>query len=131
MLRIGEVVSVDPERASVKVKFRDMDEEVSYELPVVHSKAGKDKVYWLPKIGDSVLCGMINETDGFVIGGYYHRDSKPPENTADKVLIIFEDGTRIEYDKRNHMLKISVQGDILIEATGNVTIKGSRIDLNP
>jgi len=76
---------------------------------------------------------------GFVIGAIYSDVEKPPENTRDKKVVVFEDGTRIEYDRENHKLYADVKGEIFIRATGNVSVvsdknvlvKAKRIDFNP
>jgi len=133
MFKVGTVTSVNEKEATVRVEFKDRERKVSWELPVLFLHTYADKLYWLPKEGELVVCLFPPGHRGFgvVIGSLYNREDKVPVEDRNKVRVDLEDGTRIEYDKRKHILKISVQGDILIEATGNVTIKGSRIDLNP
>lgn len=133
MIRVGKVVAVDDKNAKVRVQIEDADAVISFWLPVVHQKTQNDKHYWLPDIGELVLCAFYeNDWDtGFVLGALYTDKDKPPAKSRDKFVIEFKDGTRIEYDRVNHQLYIAVKGDIIIEATGNMTLKASRIDLNP
>lgn len=133
MIRVGKVVAVDDKNAKVRVQIEDADAVVSYWLPVVHQKSQSDKHYWLPDIGELVVCAFYGDDwdTGFVLGSIYNDKDKPPAETREKFVIEFKDGTRIEYNRASHKLHISVKGDILIEADGNITLKASRIDLNP
>jgi len=130
-IRIGEVVSVYPQKATARVKFLDMDEETSYELQLLHSHTHKDKAFWMPRVGEKVVCLMLNLTDGFIVGAYYHRDCPTPTENGNKVIVTFEDGTWIEYDKGSHKLYIHSVGDIEIVSDTHIVLKAPRIDLNP
>ncbi|MEM4621023.1 MAG: phage baseplate assembly protein V [Desulfurococcaceae archaeon] len=133
MIRVGKVVAVDDKNAKVRVQIEDADAVITYWLPVVHQKSQDDKHYWLPDIGELVVCAFYEDDwdTGFVLGAIYNDKDKPPAQTKDKFVIEFKDGTRIEYDRVKHQLHIAVKGDIIIEATGNMTLKATRIDLNP
>lgn len=134
MIRRGIVVAVDEKTARVRVQMPDLDGLVSNWLPIVHQKSHRDKHYWLPDIGEYVVVAFDEEgehSDGYVLGAIYNEKDKVPVVSKDKFFVRFEDGTEIEYDRKTHMLRISVKGDVLIEADGNMTLKASRIDLNP
>ncbi len=133
MIRVGKVVAVDDKNAKVRVQIEDADAVITYWLPVVHQKTQEDKHYWLPDIGELVVCAFYEDDwdTGFVLGAVYNDKDKPPAETREKFVIEFKDGTRIEYDRAKHELRLTVKGDIIIEATGNMTLKASRIDLNP
>ena len=134
MIRRGIVVAVDEKRAMVRVQFPDLDNVVSNWLPVIHHKTHKDKAYWLPDVGEYVIVAFDEEgehSDGYVLGAIYNEKDKVPVSSKDKFFIRFEDGTEIEYDRKEHKLRISVKGDVLIEAERNMTLKATRIDLNP
>ncbi|MEM4618916.1 MAG: phage baseplate assembly protein V [Desulfurococcaceae archaeon] len=133
MIRIGKVVAVDEKRAKVRVQIEDEDKVITYWLPVIQAKTQEDKHYWLPDIGELVVCAFYEDDwdTGFVLGAIYNDKDKTPAQSRDKFVIEFKDGTRIEYDRAGHRLHIRVRGDVLIEADGNMTLKASRIDLNP
>ena len=133
LIRVGVVTSINPEKGTVRVHLAGVDEEVSYELPVIFPKTHKDKAYFMPDIGEHVVCIFSGQglEQGFVLGAIYSEADTTPVSNKDKFLIRFEDGTEIEYDRRVHKLRISIRGDVLIEADGNITLKASRIDLNP
>jgi len=133
LVRVGVVTNVYPERGTVRVRLVDADDQVSFELPVVFRKTMKDKEYWMPDVGEQVVCLFSGQglEQGFVIGAIYSKKDSVPVNSRDKWHIKFEDGTTIEYDRKSHKLSIQCVGDIQIVAQGNVTIIGARIDLNP
>jgi phage baseplate assembly protein V len=133
LIRVGVVTSINPEKGTVLVHLAGVDEEVSYELPVIFPKTNKDKAYFMPDIGEHVVCIFSGQglEQGFVLGAIYSEADTTPVSDQDKFFIRFEDGTEIAYDRRAHRLRISVRGDVLIEADGNMTLKASRIDLNP
>lgn len=56
LVRVGVVTNIYPERGTVRVHLVDADDQVSYELSVVYQKTGKDKEYWMPDIGEHVVC---------------------------------------------------------------------------
>jgi phage baseplate assembly protein V len=133
LIRVGVVTGINPEKGTVRVHLVGVDEEVSYELPVIYPKTHKDKAYFMPDIGEQVVCIFSGQglEQGFVLGAIYSEADTTPVSNKDKFFIRFEDGTEIEYDRQAHKLRISVRGDVLIEADGNMTLKASRIDLNP
>ncbi len=142
LVRIGEVVAVDPRRACVRVKFLDTDRTVSDFLPVLVRFAGKDKVYSMPQIGDRVLCIFLpNALElGFVIGQNYFLENPPPAKDDKLFVAKLEDGTYAEYNKRNSHFKFLLpdgnhliydgkwrfKGDI--EVDGNVKVSKEIFD---
>ena len=123
VIRIGIVTQVYDDRATVRVQFPDDDKEVSWEFPVLQRKTLKDKDYWLPDVGEHVVVVMLpyGQEQGFVIGAIYSDAEKPPESTRDKRVIVFEDGTRIEYDRKAHKLYADVKGDAELKISGHLT----------
>lgn len=133
LVRVGIVTAVYPERGTVRVTMSDVDDLQTYELQVVVPKTHKDKEFWMPDVGEQVVCLFSGQglERGWVLGAVYSQADTVPEASRDKWIKRFEDGTIIEYDRKEHHLKIFVRGDITIEAEGNIVIKGARIDLNP
>lgn len=133
MIKVGKVVAIDEKTCKVRVQLEDNDGVVTYWLPVVVPKTQRDKFYWLPDIGEEVVCAFLEHgiEQGFVLGAIYNEKDRVPVVSKDKFHVKFEDGTWIEYDRKEHKLKVQCVGDIEIVANGNVTIIGARIDLNP
>ncbi len=123
IIRVGIVTQVYDDRATVRVQFPDDDGEVSWEFPVLQRKTLKDKDYWLPDIGEHVVVVMLpyGQEQGFVIGAFYSDAERSPESTRDKKVIVFEDGTRLEYDRKNHRLYADVKGDVEVKVSGKLT----------
>ena len=78
------------------------------------------------RVGTQVLCifqpnaSGSGISKGFVIGAFYSTQDAPVESNADVRSITFADGSFIRYEN----------GDIEINAKGNVIIKGANILLN-
>lgn len=126
LIRIGTVSAVNGESCSARVAFEDKDNMVSAELPIITIGSRQTKAYWLPEVGTQVLCifqpnaSGSGISKGFVIGAFYSTQDAPVENNADVRSITFADGSFIRYQN----------GNIEINAKGNVIIKGANILLN-
>ena len=126
IVRVGVITNVYPEKGTVRVKLVDVDDQISYELPVIFAKTHKDKAYYMPDVGEHVVCLFSGQglEQGFVLGAIYSRADTVPVASNDKFHLRFEDGTWIEYDKKEHILRASVNGEVEIHAT-KVTIVGN------
>ena len=144
MFRVGLVKQQDLQGARVRVAFPDCDQLLSYWLPIVFTKTQNDKGYWVPDIGEQVVC-LMDEHDeaGAVLGAIYSSADTPPVQSADKCHMSFKDGASIEYDRAAHALAVSLPNgatmsisangaSIAIDASGNVKIvpgNGARVAL--
>ncbi len=125
LIRPAIVVTRYPERGTVRVKMVDVDDMVSSELPVIFRKTHKDKDYWMPDVGEHVVCLFSGQglEQGFVLGAIYSEADVVPVSSNDKWHKRFEDGTVIEYDRAAHKLTVDVKGDTEITVSGNANIK--------
>jgi phage baseplate assembly protein V len=144
MFRVGLVKQQDLQGARVRVAFPDRDQLLSYWLPIVFTKTQNDKSYWVPYIGEQVVC-LMDEHDeaGAVLGAIYSSADTPPVQSADKYHMSFKDGASIEYDRAAHALAVSLPNgatmsisangaSIAIDASGNVKVvpgNGGRVAL--
>lgn len=119
-IRIGEVSSVDPKKCTARVVFDDEDGFVSNDLPIVQRNTQNTKDYWLPAVGEDVICLFLpcGEEDGFILGSFYADEIEPPVSSETKRYIEFPDGAKLEYDWKESKLS-AVIGDTQIEATEN------------
>ena len=124
-LRAGEVVSVNPIKATARVKFEDLDDLISHNLQVVQRRSKGERDYWLPQIGEFVLCAFFGNglEAGFIRGSLYTDKDPPPAQKQEKTRSELEDGTWVEYDKETHQMRLHVEGTLDIHATGDVNIK--------
>lgn len=129
MVRIGIVSSTNPENATVTVTFPDIDNMVTTDLPVVFPQGLKNKAYAMPDVGENVLCVFIEQGrgDGFCIGCFYTPDCPPPISDQDKVHYAFEDGTFMEYDRKEHKFTAEINGDADIKVK-NVKLEAKDIE---
>jgi phage baseplate assembly protein gpV len=108
--RVGIVQSQDAAHAKVRVVFPDYDEVVSWWLPVIFAKTQNDKAYWIPDVGEQVVCLMdLRDEAGAVLGAIYSEADLPPVNSADKFHLGFKDGASVDYDRSAHVLDLKFQ----------------------
>ena len=108
--RVGIVQAQDTAHAKVRVVFPDYDEMISWWLPVVYFKTQNDQAYWIPDIGEQVVCLMdLRDEAGAVLGAIYSSADVPPVNSADKFYLGFKDGARFEYDRVAHLFDLLFQ----------------------
>ena len=126
MLRTGTVSSVNTQNCTARVRFDDKDGVASPELHILHRFSGKNKDYWLPDIGDQVLCIFNNNDKNFSTGwiwGSYFTEKQPPQVASpDITRLDFADGSYIQYDRSSSTLDVNISGPI--------NIKGATINLN-
>jgi phage baseplate assembly protein V len=129
MYRVGIVKSQDASNGCVRVSFPDRDQMTSWWLPVVFSKTQDDKSFWMPDIGEQVVCMMDEfDEDGAVLGAIYSSVDRPPAANPDKLQWKFKDNAVFEYDRAAHSLQITIppDGTVNISASGaSLTIDGS------
>jgi phage baseplate assembly protein gpV len=108
--RVGIVQAQDTAHAKVRVVFPDYDEMISWWLPVIFAKTQNDKFYWIPDIGEQVVCLMdLRDEAGAVLGAIYSEADVTPVNSADKFHIAFKDGANFDYDRVAHILNLLFQ----------------------
>src|SRR5262249_30052845 len=85
-------------------------------LPVLVTKSQEDKAYWMPDVGEQVIC-LMDERDeaGVVLGAIYSSVDQPPVTDENKYHITFKDGTSFEYDRSQHVLELSFRDDAVHE----------------
>ena len=130
-IRIGEVSSVDPAKCTARVVFDDEDGYVSDDLPIVQRNTQSTKDYWLPAVGEDVVCLFLpcGEEDGFILGSFYADEIKPPTSSETKRYTEYPDGTVVEYDWVAHALTVTGAEKIKvtvpdIEFIGNLSVDG-------
>ena len=138
--RFGYVSAYDPERHMAQIHFPDKDDLVSAWLPVAVQNSLKNHDERHLDVGEHVYCNMMGNglEAGVVICSIYDDKNKPVVHEGDTRAVTFEDGTKISYDRKNHVLKVECEGDIEIHAKGQINItaggnikqQAARIDLN-
>lgn len=127
VFRVGIVKVQDAERCRVRVVFPERDQMQSWWLPVIVPKAQNDKAYWIPDIGEQVVCLMdAHDEDGAVVGAIYSTSDAAPVNNTDALHLSCKDGAVFEYNRASHALRVSIPGG------GTVTIaaNGAQISID-
>jgi phage baseplate assembly protein V len=120
--RVGIVQTQDVQNCRVRVTFPDRNQMVSWWLPIVTPKTQNDKAYWIPDIGEQVVCLMDeHDEDGAVLGCIYSQADPTPVQSADKWHLHVKDGASFEYDRSSHTLTINVPPN---NAVMNLTVNG-------
>jgi len=129
MYRVGIVKIQDATSGRVRVIFPDRDQMESWWLPVVFTKTQNDKMYWIPDVGEQVVCVMDEyDEDGAVLGAIYSSVDRPPVTSPDKLHWTSKDGAVFEYDRSAHSLQMTIPsgGTVAISANGaSIAIDGS------
>jgi len=127
LIKIGKVSSVNEKECSARVVFEN--DMVSYDLPIIQHNTVKNKDYILPDVGEQVVCLFLPNSlhNGFIVGSIYSLKDKPAIKDKNIRNIKFNDGTEIEYDRKNHILKVDCKGEIIIQSASEITIKGNII----
>ena len=125
MVHVGEVVSTNPGNCTARVKLSDRDDFITSELQVRQAKTHKDQFYFMPDIGEMVICVFLgNGADaGFIIGSAYNRQDKPVYSGQNMAYVKFEDDTEFVYDKDKSQLYMNVEGDVDIDVKEAVTLE--------
>lgn len=145
LVRVGVVESVDLPNARCRVTIGEL---LTAPLPFLTAKAGPDKTWHPPEVGEQVLVlapsGEL--TAGFVLGGVYTTSNPPPSSSPDVSTMVFSDGSSATYDRALHSLTIdlptedsslvvningnatiSATGNALVEADGNATVSAGSV----
>ena len=125
--RVGIVDAQNLATGRVRVTFLGRDHLQSWWLPVLAPKTQSDKAYWMPDLGEQVVCLMDeHDEDGCVLGAIYSTVDTPPVSSADKFHASFKDGAAFEYDRAAHALSISLPAG----ATMSVAAPGGTVSIN-
>ena len=123
---IGIVSQYGETPGTVIVTRPDQEDRTSAELYVM-SRCTKDtKDYWMPDIGEAVLCILLPNTngkgpgEGFVIGAHYSEVDAPTEIDTSVRSIRYKDASYIVNDN----------GNIEIHASKHLTLTAPTIDIN-
>lgn len=137
IVRIGVVKEVDYEKAKVRVKIGELLTDF---LPWITSRAGEERSWLPPSINEQVvILSPLGELSlGVVLAGIYQQNYSAPENSEMINSLVFQDGTKLLYDKESKNLEISVvdklnfkvgKSEIKMTKSG-IKLKAERIDLN-
>lgn len=126
LIKLGEISSIDPGRGTARVVFDDEDGLVSYDLPVLQRNTLKNHDFAMPDIGEDAIVLFFGEgqEDGVIIGSIYAGEVTPPESTENRRTVVFDDDTRVCYDRQEHKLTVTIEGTEIVfnRQDGSITV---------
>lgn len=126
LIKIGEVSSIDPAKCTARVVFDDEDSIVSYDLPVLQRNTLKNHDFAMPDIGEDAIVLFFGEgqEDGVIIGSIYAGEVTPPDSTENRRTVVFDDDTRVCYDRQEHKLTVTIEGTEIVfnRQDGSITV---------
>lgn len=126
LIRIGTVANVDYATARCVV---DCTGIMTAPLPWITARAGTDRTYDAPTVGEQVLvfAPAGEMAQAVVLMGLYHDKSPAPANSGNIKTRHFEDGCTISYDTHSHTLTaiLPAGGTATLTANGGVTINAN------
>ncbi len=101
---IAEVRHARPARCRVKT-----GENTTDWLPWLTQRAGKDRTWWPPEVGEQVIVFSPggNLGAGVVLAGIYSDSHPQPDDDPDVSCVEFADETRVEYNRATHVMTVS------------------------
>ncbi len=107
------------------------------------AKTQNDKAYYMPDIGEQVVCLMDDyDEDGAVLGSIYSSVDQPPSGVSENNFRwTAKDGAEFDYDRAGHHLSVNTPNGstirssannalIEIDANGNINLtSGGQINL--
>lgn len=130
MLRFGNISEVDASTGYARVKFLD-DEIVSDWLQILVKTALDDKQEFVFDVNEQVACLMDEHSEeGVILGALYNDGTKPTGAGPGVYKMTFSDDSFIEYDKNNHKLTVSIQGDVNVISSGTVNVDATVVNVD-
>ena len=126
LIKIGEISSIDPAKCTARVVFDDEDSIVSFDLPVLQRNSLKNHDYAMPDVGEDAIALFFGEgqEDGVILGSIYAGEVTPPESTENRRTVVFDDDTRVCYDRAEHKLTVTIEGTEVVfnRQDGSITV---------
>lgn len=121
LVQVGTVVEVDYPAMRVKLRIGD---RVSGWLRFTTHRAGADRTWWPPTIGEQTMVFAPNgDAVAAVVGNsLYQEDYTAPATEGSIQRTVMEDGSCITYDRVNRKLTINLVGTTEIAIAGDATI---------
>ncbi len=137
IVRVGTVEQADYETQRVRVRSGDL---LTGWIPWLTRRAGKDRDWWAPDIGEQVmvLSPSGDPGQGIAIAAIYQDAFPAPANSPDIRRTVYEDGSEVTHDRATHHMDIRCVGTLTVQAIGTihvisasqVTVTAPKIALN-
>lgn len=131
IIMLGKVYLLDEQKARVKVKAGNL---ITGWLQVATLRAGEDRHFWLPEIGEQVVIASPNGdlNQGVVIGCIFSEKYPANDNKKTHHTLSYQDNAIFRYDREHHLYQIQLPSDgkvIINVGSSSLTIDGEGISL--
>lgn len=137
---IGIVTRLQPAncRAKVKIEVPNGDFESDW-LGVVQrsAAAARDADYWMPSVGDRVLCLLDDRREsGFILGGFYTLEQPQPSGmNKDTIYAVRRDDSYVKHNTASSEIEgvtpgnmtATVGGDADVNVGGKIVVNGATV----
>ncbi|MES9873154.1 MAG: phage baseplate assembly protein V [Candidatus Sedimenticola sp. 6PFRAG7] len=121
LIRLGTVAEADYERAVVRVRSGEL---LTNWLPWLTRRAGNDRTWWAPEVGEQVVVlspsGEIGQ--GVVLPALYQQAHPANGNSPDVMRVDFDDGACVEYNRKTHAMRLETEGTLTLKAARHVIV---------
>lgn len=139
IIRLGRVNAIHESGNLIKVQHGQL------KTPFIRwfaYAAGETRDYRCPSVGEQAVLlnygAGNNGTQTVALIGLFSDDFPAPSNDPNEIVRCYPDGSLVSYHAKNHLLKVEVKGDVVVnvdktakvKAGGDVTVDGSKIKLN-
>lgn len=139
LITFAKVVALDEVAAKVRVKAGEI---TTAWLNVATLRAGEDRHWWLPEVGEQVVVlapsGDLNQA--VVMGSLFSAAYPPNDQKKTQHTSSYQDGAVFAYDRDQHHYRIQLPADGKLSITmgesallidgHSIQLKATRIDLN-
>ena len=128
VFKVGIVNDIDEAAVKARVMFADLDNLETAFIPVGQRKSRDDKDYWMPDVGEHVICLMdANAEDGVILCAIYSDADAPPVRDKNKRHVRFKDGTWLEYDRSTGHMEVNCVNTVTVQAAAQITLRAPNI----
>jgi len=129
VIRIGTVIAADYSGAKVIVRCDDIRTDW---LPWITHRAGNDRDWWAPDIGEQVLVlAPSGQMDAAVVLPALYSDASPePAASADIHTIRYGNGDTVTHDRAAGSWHVQCAGPVTVVAGGAVTVQAPSVTLD-
>ena len=129
LIGLGTIAEADPSSARVRVNING---RVTAWLPVP-ADIGHNYRRWRPlRVGTQVVvaCPSGDPANAVIIQILYSDPLPPPSNSDAVDLILWNDGTRIEYDAAAQVMTVHSAGDLTLSAVGSIRLDAQHVEIH-
>ncbi len=129
LIRAGTIGEVNATDARARVQIGAL---LTAPLPWLTARAGEDRTWWAPSIGEQVLVlapdGEL--AAGWILPGAYTQASPAPVTNPAIHRTTYRDGAVVEYDTAEHRLTVSGVAQVAVTGSTSLVVTAPAITMN-